>query len=670
MTETCPSDVCSTVSKGRKGLKMALGGLCVVAACIAMRYYWGGMSADAAAPKKNGGTSQATTDPAPTQPDPAHVTASEPEMAEMVAGLAVPAVVATVNTQRITREELGRECVRQHGEEVLGMMVNRELIVLECKRQKVTVTPKEVDEEIDRMAKQLNVPRDKLLNIYQQERGIKPSQYGNDIVWPTLALRKLAGESIGVTREEKIEEYEAMYGEAVRARLIAVGEPKLAEEVRGQAAANPDDFGNLAKKYSQDAPSASAKGIIQPIRKHGNYPEIEEAVFNMKDGQISSVIPTGGQYVILKREGLIPAQQTSFKNVEASLEESLRDRKAKSAGQELFQRLQENAKVENVWNDPKKHEKTPDVAATVNGAPVPMRDLTRECIQRHGQDVLEGIINRKLLEEACAKRNITVSDEDIQQEVEREATLGVKPKADGSADVAAWLDLVTKRRGIPEGVYRNHIVWPTVVLKKMVHDRVEVTDEDLKKGYEANYGPRVRCLAIVLDDQKRAARVFELARKNNTSEYFGELAAQYSVETSTRSLRGEIPPIRKNGGQPILEQEAFAMKPGELSAVIPLDDKFVIIRCEGLTEPTANIEFEKVRDDIYQDIFEKKQELVMRETFNRLQETAAIDNFLANTSHAPNMKAGGKPDAKQPAGAAAQPAGSNKVPVLRQAPGG
>ena len=40
-----------------------------------------------------------------------------------------PAVVATVNTQRITREDLARECRRSYGKEVLESMVNKHLIV-------------------------------------------------------------------------------------------------------------------------------------------------------------------------------------------------------------------------------------------------------------------------------------------------------------------------------------------------------------------------------------------------------------------------------------------------------------------------------------------------------------------------------------------------------------
>ena len=134
---------------------------------------------------------------------------------------------------------------------------------------------------------------------------------------------------------------------------------------------------------------------------------------------------------------------------------------------------------------------------------------------------------------------------------------------------------------------------------------MKVTEEDLRKGYEANYGPRVRCLAIVLGNQRRAQQVFELARKNNTTEYFGELAAQYSIEPGSQAMHGEVPPIKKYGGQPQLEEEAFQLRPGELSGVIQVGDKFIILRCEGHTKP-ANVDFNSVRNDLYDDMLRKE----------------------------------------------------------------
>jgi parvulin-like peptidyl-prolyl isomerase len=471
-------------------------------------------------------------------------------------------------------------------------------------------------------------------------------------------LRKLAGSRLTIGREELTREFDTQYGPMVRVRLIAVGNPEKAKKLQAQAAAHTADqnhFGNLAKSDSEDAASASLKGVIQPIRMHGSYKEIEDAVFNMADGEVSPVIYAGGQYVILKREGLIPAQHVTFQQMAPRLEEILRDRKMHVVAKEIFERLQKDAKdkIEWVWNDPAQRRKMPGVAAVVLGSPITIRELAEECIARRGPATLEGLINRRILEQACRRQNVTATEADIDAEIAAAATAGLKPKPDGSPDVPAWLDLVTKKQHSSLDVYRNDVVWPVAALKKLVQSKVQVTEEDLRKGFEANYGPRVRCLAIVLDTERRAQQVFEEARKKNTAEHFGELAAQYSVEPGSQALRGEVPPIKKHSGQPRFEEEAFALKPGELSGIIQVGDKFVILRCEGRTQP-VNVDFAAVRDEIYRDLYEKKLQLAMAEKFESLQEAAVVDNYLAGTSHSP------KPSAK--------PASAPGVPTLRQIP--
>ena len=46
--------------------------------------------------------------------------------------------------------------------------------------------------------------------------------------------------------------------------------------------------------------------------------------------------------------------------------------------------------------------------------------------------------------------------------------------------------------------------------------------------------------------------------------------------------------------------------------------------------------FDEVRDMIYEDVLEKKVRLAMNKEFNRLQDEAQIDNFLAGTTQSPN----------------------------------
>lgn len=96
-----------------------------------------------------------------------------------------------------------------------------------------------------------------------------------------------------------------------------------------------------------------------------------------------------------------------------------------------------------------------------------------------------------------------------------------------------------------------------------------------------------------------------------------------------------MPPIRRYGGQPLLEEEAFALKPGDLSGIIQVDDKFVILLCEDFTKP-IDVKFEEVRDKIVEDLREKKERLAMNEFYDRMQENTTVDTFLEpNASHSP-----------------------------------
>jgi len=647
MTQSRSWNVKTAAGSRNRRVAMLVAGVSMVVVCAVVRHYWGADSANAEpaqSPAQRVATASSAERPAKTQP----AAASRPAARETAAAEAMK-VVAEVNSYRITREEFGRECLRHYGEAVLESMVNKYLIAEECKRQGIAVTNKEVDEEIERMASRFSLPVDQWLKMLKSERGINPSQYAADIIWPTLALRRLAGEQLRVTHEEMVRAYETQYGDAVRARLIACKDLEKAKQIRAEVAAKPDAFGDVAKRDSEDVPSAAMKGLIQPIRKHGTYEEIERAVFSMADGEISPVIQAGGQYVILKREALLPgARAVAFEKVAPQLEEMIRDGKTRKVADSIFQQLQREAKVENVFNDPARSRQMPGVAALVNGRQITVADLAEACIERHGDEVLEGTINRKLIEMACREKGITVSEQEIDEEIARVAAASVPPKPDGSPDVDAWLKLATEQQGVSPQIYRYDSVWPSVALRKLVGQRVDITPEDLRKGFEANYGPRVRCRAIVMGNLRRANQVWEMARENLTAEYFGDLAEQYSTEPQSRALRGVVPPIKKYGGQPLLEQEAFSLKPGELSSVVQVGEMYVILFCEGYTKP-ADVTFEQVQDYIREDLREKKLRITMAECFEQLKESATIENYVAGTSHQPKAKAPLQPVSSPPA---------------------
>ena len=543
-------------------------------------------------------------------------------------------VVALVNGKDITREHLATACLQRYGEEVLESLVNKLLITKHCEKRGITIEPQEIAAEVDRMARRFQLGREQWLDLLERERGITADEYARDIVWPTLALRKLASTDIEPTPAEIQKAYEQEFGEMVRARLIAVDNKELANKLRHELVAKPDSFSRTAIEHSIDVNSASVGGLIQPIRRHVGDPGIEKAAYSLQPGEISQIIQVANQFVILKCEGRIPPRKLNPQEVREQIVDRIKDEKLRVESHKLFESLQSSATVQNVYNNPRLRETMPGVVATVNGDRITMRQLQEECIVRHGEEVIEGEISQMLLSQALQQAGLKVSQADLEAEVRHAAELAGVVDEQGKVDLESWYKAITAEQGMSRSQYLQTSVWPSAALKKLTAQDVKVTQEDMQKAFEANYGQRVRCRAIVLGTMRRAQEVWDKARRNPSVEYFGDLASEYSIEPTTKALRGEVPPLQRFGGQPQLEEAAFQLQEGQLSGIIQTGDKFIILRCEGRTN-RMDIDMAEVQDILKRDIFEKKLRLAMNEKFEAIRTNSRIDNYLAGTSHAP-----------------------------------
>jgi parvulin-like peptidyl-prolyl isomerase len=540
-------------------------------------------------------------------------------------------VVAVVNADPITRQMLSDATLERYGNSVLdNVIINRQLILQACKENGVEVTQAEVGQEITRLATKFGFSVQDYLKLLQEERDIDPGRYGREIIWPMLALRKLVAGKVEPTKEEFDRAFLAQYGEAVKCRMIMVSDEAKAKQLHAKATADPDAFGKLAKESSEDPASASVGGLIPPIRRYTGDTRLEDAAFALENGEVSPVMQLADQWLILQAVRRIPATTPSpsaMPAIREQINDRIRDQKMKGAAANLFAELQRKANVVKVFGDDELSKQYPGVAAIVNDQSITVAQLSAECVKRHGKEVLEGEINRKVLVQALNRANKKVTNEDLQAEIERAARSLNFVKPDGSADLAGWIQSVTEQGDVTQEIYIQDAVWPSVALRKLVEDRIEVTDDDLQKGYESSYGPRVEILACVLSDQRTAQKVWKMARDNPSEEFFGRLAEQYSIEPVSASNRGKVPPIRKYSGQPTIEREAFAMQPGELSGIIATGDKYIIMKCQGRTEPVVS-DLEAVRGELVRDLTDKKFSMEMAAEFDRLTENAEIDNFF------------------------------------------
>lgn len=547
-------------------------------------------------------------------------------------------VMAVVNGEQITRQELGRECIRRYGEEVLESMVNRQLISDACAQKGIQVTDADVSAEIDKVAGRFGLARDRWLALLREERGFSEEQYRREVLWPMLALRHLVSSEIEVTDADLKKAFESEFGAKVKARLIAVDTPQKATEARNKAMADPNAFGALSKEYTIEPGVAAAYGVIPPIRRHLGDPNLEQVAFSLRPGQISDVVHVANMFYILKCEEILPQQFLSSQQIteqQSRMKEKIKENKLRTSASEFFEKKKKEAQIDVLLgNSPEQQQKQqqwPGIAAVVNGKQLTLTQLADECMTRHGSDVLDGEVNRKILTQELNRKRLTIDNPDIDAEVERAADAYGFLTADGKPDVEKWLKSVTEQPGATVDLYVRDAVWPSVALKKLVGGKVDVTDEDLRKGYESNYGERVEVQAIVFSDQRQAQKVWDLARNNNTEPFFAELAQQYSVEPASRGNGGKVPPIRRYGGSPLIEEEAFKLKPGEISGIVSVEGQFIILRCHGRTKPVQT-NFNEVRSELVKDIQEKKLRIMMTKEFDRLREVAQVDNFLAGTS--------------------------------------
>jgi foldase protein PrsA len=259
--------------------------------------------------------------------------------------------VARVGNQFITWQELANECISRHGKDILDNLINRKIIQQACDNEGIEVSEAEVSKQVEKEAKSLGLAVDQFISWLESERNITVVQFRRDIVWPKLALKKLAGGDVKVTRADINKAFARNYGPRVEARAIVVDNSRRAREVWDKAHANPDDFEKLAQECSMDPSSRAMGGKIPPIAQYSGSEEVEKAAFKLKKGEISPVIQIGpnlNQYIIIKCEGrTVPTVTEMTSDIEQILTDQIREEKTQLAVMEVFEKIKSEARVDN-----------------------------------------------------------------------------------------------------------------------------------------------------------------------------------------------------------------------------------------------------------------------------------------------------------------------------------
>ena len=253
---------------------------------------------------------------------------------------------------RVELDDVAKECLARVGNEVIDSMVNRAVIQLACEEAKITITEAEVEQEIIRISKQFNIPTETWLQMLQTERNISAEQYKRDVIWPMLALKKLTGDKVEVSDEDMHKAFVRQFGPRVKCRMIMVDNVRRANEVWQKANLNKDDFNRLAKEFSIEPNSKAMEGLVPPVARYAGNPELEEAAFKLKEGDISGIISVGSnRYVILKCEGFTEQKVQDPNEVRDIIYKDLVDEKVQVSVAKMFEDLKRSSRIDNYWNN-------------------------------------------------------------------------------------------------------------------------------------------------------------------------------------------------------------------------------------------------------------------------------------------------------------------------------
>jgi hypothetical protein len=256
------------------------------------------------------------------------------------------------------------------------------------------------------------------------------------------------------------------------------------------------------------------------------------------------------------------------------------------------------------------------------------RAITREelgeyLIERIGAERLEFLVNRRIIEMACAQRNIVITDAEIQ------AQLGEDLKGFNCTERQFVTDIL-RRYNKTLFEWKEDVIRPKLALQRLVQDRISVSDEDMAKGFEAKFGDKVECRIIVLTKEQGKDRfnVWERVSNKEKPEEFDRVARTQSI-APLAAEGGKIPPIHHYFGDPNLDREAFKLNPGEVSPLIGMPDgTFVILQCVRKVPRDSTKSMAHERDGLRQELTEVRLAQELPKVFKMLRDEAKPQIFL------------------------------------------
>lgn len=275
--------------------------------------------------------------------------------------------IAIVNGEKISKEDYKKEmsfygamlASRQNlKNSIVQMMVQDKLISDDMKANKIEIADKDVNDAFLNSVKQFGGQEqfDKMLDDYNMDVEKFKETVRKDLMYQKH--KEWFTKEHPVTDEEIKEYFEDNKDQFAKrdASHILVEDEKTAKEIK-EKLDKGEDFAELAKEYSKDSANAENGGNLGTFSKGQMVKEFEDAVFNLKEGEISEPVKTQFGYHIIKLNKVAD----SIDDNKEAITNALTDKKYADYIKELNEKanvVTESTATENKDNDSEEEKET------------------------------------------------------------------------------------------------------------------------------------------------------------------------------------------------------------------------------------------------------------------------------------------------------------------------
>jgi len=189
------------------------------------------------------------------------------------------------------------------------------------------------------------------------------------------------------------------------------------------------------------------------------------------------------------------------------------------------------------------------------------------------QQIMPQLVGIEIAKAYASEHNITASDEEVDQEVEKiKKQVGDQARSSGQdlSNQEAY-EQALKQNNITEEELREDIRenLPVQKVQEEVSDDAEPTDEEIQKYYEQNKEsqfttPEQVCVSHILFAKDQKEKAEDVKKQLEDGGDFAELAKQYSQDPGSAEKGGDLGCLGKGETVPPFEEAAFGADEGEI----------------------------------------------------------------------------------------------------------